>query len=710
MAPLAVYLSQAGYEVSGYDDCLQDEVKLHLKRNGVQLKDVPPAKTSQLVYSTAIARNHPFVKDQDSHQCHQRGNFLAGLLNERKLVAVVGSHGKTTTTGMLIHLLDQLDFSFGYLLGGLFRDPAQSPARYSESDWVVAEVDESDCTIKQYKPEITLALNLNWDHKAHYPEEEDLETAFQTLFRNTRGCVIIPKGCERLKRLAQSATCPVIYIEEPTGSLPFAEAFNRENAQAALTAATAMGASVADSNTPFEGFSGIWRRQEPLYQDTQRVVLADYAHHPVEIQAFMDYAQGAFDQPLIAIFQPHRFTRTEQFHQAFANILERADSVILLPVYAASESASEKGKTDRIYEALAGKHSCVTLLDSLEALEGLHLEDRGPATFLFIGAGDIYKQAESFAQTLQEKHWWPTLATQVSPDTHLGTDMPLGDKTTLRVGGNTRYSASPANPEDLATILKTARQAQVPLFILGRGSNVVVCAKGFAGLTVRLNHDFWKTIERLDGERLFVRAGTRLRKICGQACKWGLGGFEFLEGIPGTLGGALRMNAGAFDGWMFDVIESVELMTLDGERKTLPKEAFNVGYRYCEDLKHAIALGAVLKSPTAVEESLIRDKIDQFCAHRRATQPREPSAGCMFKNPEGNSAGKLIDELGLKGFKVGSAEISTVHGNFLVNQGGATAEDVLTLVRTVRKRIQDHYGITLNPEPLLIGQSWENVL
>jgi UDP-N-acetylenolpyruvoylglucosamine reductase len=183
-----------------------------------------------------------------------------------------------------------------------------------------------------------------------------------------------------------------------------------------------------------------------------------------------------------------------------------------------------------------------------------------------------------------------------------------------------------------------------------------------------------------------------------------------LEGIPGNVGGALRMNAGAMGGWMFDVVEEVAVMTLDGEIRTLKKEEMHVDYRHCAELHEAVALGALLKPASQSEAVSIAQRIDAYKEKRLKSQPREPSAGCIFKNPPGDFAGRLIEASGLKGERVGDAEVSAVHANFIVNRGNATAADVIELVRRVRARVEQAQGVKIEPEVLLYGKQWKDVL
>jgi UDP-N-acetylenolpyruvoylglucosamine reductase len=203
--------------------------------------------------------------------------------------------------------------------------------------------------------------------------------------------------------------------------------------------------------------------------------------------------------------------------------------------------------------------------------------------------------------------------------------------------------------------------------------------------------------------RLRCGAGARLKNVAVEARRNGLCGLEFLEGIPGSIGGALRMNAGAMGGATFDTVESVRVMDFEGNIRELSRGEMEVAYRCCATLKHLVALGAVLAGrPDSVES--IAQRMSAFSQKRWSTQPAAPSAGCMFKNPPTIPAGKLIDELGLKGTRVGGAMVSLEHGNFLVNDGSATAADVLELIGQLKARALAERGIELHTEVEIIGE------
>ncbi len=293
------------------------------------------------------------------------------------------------------------------------------------------------------------------------------------------------------------------------------------------------------------------------------------------------------------------------------------------------------------------------------------------------------------------------LAELVSPAMVIRRDEPLAKHTTLRVGGPADVYVEPASEEDLAAVLKFCAARGMPFFVIGRGSNVLVRDGGFRGVVICLSHADFSKIE-FDGERLRCGAGAKLKNVAIEARRRGLSGLEFLEGIPGSVGGALRMNAGAMGGQTFDVVENVRLINFDGDIREFTPEEMVVKYRGCDTLKNHIALGAVLKGRADSPES-IAQRMSAFNQKRWTSQPAAPSAGCAFKNPPSIPAGKLIDELGLKGTRVGGAVVSQEHGNFIVNDGNATAHDVLELISILKAKAKAERGIELHTEVEIIG-------
>ena len=224
-------------------------------------------------------------------------------------------------------------------------------------------------------------------------------------------------------------------------------------------------------------------------------------------------------------------------------------------------------------------------------------------------------------------------------------------------------------------------------------------------MVICLSHPNFSRLEFV-GEHLHCGAGVKLKSLAVEARRHGLAGLEFLEGIPGSVGGALRMNAGAMGSWMFEVVERIRFMDYAGQAHERAASEVNVEYRGCPLFKNHIALSAILKARSASKE-IIAERMNTFNQKRWNTQPAQPSAGCIFKNPKAIPAGKLIEELGLKGTRVGGAKVSELHGNFIVNEGQATAQDVLRLIEEVKKRVKAERGIDLETEVEILGENLE---
>ena len=278
----------------------------------------------------------------------------------------------------------------------------------------------------------------------------------------------------------------------------------------------------------------------------------------------------------------------------------------------------------------------------------------------------------------------------------------MSRRTTLRVGGAADLFIEPDSEPDLAQVLAFCQRRQIPFFVLGRGSNLLVMDAGYRGAVISLSRPAFASVEVVES-RMRCGAGARLKAIAVTAKQQSLTGVEFLEGIPGSLGGALRMNAGAMGSAVFDVVESVRAMSPDGRLREWTPSELKPAYRRCEGLRTHIALSAVLVCRPGSREE-IEERMKTFSQKRWKSQPAAPSAGCMFKNPTAIPAGRLIDELNLKGLRVGGAVVSAEHGNFIVNDGGATARDILDLIAEIQRRALVERGVKLEPEVQVLGR------
>lgn len=280
---------------------------------------------------------------------------------------------------------------------------------------------------------------------------------------------------------------------------------------------------------------------------------------------------------------------------------------------------------------------------------------------------------------------------------------PMNRHTTFRIGGPAEVFLMPESYEQLREALLLCKKENLPFFILGNGSNLLVSDRGYRGVIIQMDRNMGAVC--LEGNEIRACAGALLSSIAAAARKASLTGFEFAGGIPGTLGGAVMMNAGAYGGEIKDVLKQVTIMTREGEIRTLPVEELEMGYR-TSIIKKAgyIVLEAVISLEKGREEEIMA-KTRELAEKRSEKQPLEyPSAGSTFKRPEGYFAGKLIMDSGLKGYRVGGAQVSEKHCGFVINTGGATAEDVKQLMDHVTRTVKEKFGVTLEPEVRFLGE------
>ena len=280
---------------------------------------------------------------------------------------------------------------------------------------------------------------------------------------------------------------------------------------------------------------------------------------------------------------------------------------------------------------------------------------------------------------------------------------PMNKHTTFRIGGNAECFVSIQSIDELRELTSLCRRENIPFFLIGKGSNLLVSDKGIPGVVAYLGEELCSI--SVNENLIVAEAGATLAAVAATALKEGLTGFEFAAGIPGTVGGAIRMNAGAYGGDMSQVVKWVRVLEPDGNIRTIAAEEMNFSYRYSilKDVDYIVlAAGIALNCG---DEKSIRMSMMELAERRKEKQPLEyPSAGSTFKRPEGYFAGKLISEAGLSGARVGDAVVSEKHNGFIVNEGCATAEDVKQLIETVRKKVYENSGVLLEPEILFVGE------
>jgi UDP-N-acetylmuramate--alanine ligase len=733
MSGLARLLVAQGHNVSGSDLVSAANAAAYVPEKvryfeGHKISHIDGA--ALVVFSSAIAAENVerrAAKEKDILSV-RRAECLVVLADKKKTYVVAGSHGKTTTSSMLTHVLRQADLNPSHYIG------AQVPLLGASAMWTegapfVVEADESDGTLALFAPQASLILNIEEEHLDFYHDIEEIVQVFATLCERTKGPIVycaddkntmlLCSHCEQavsygLSELANYRAMDVRLenfssrfavlrrgqlLGEITLGVPGAQ--NVCNALGVAALATELGIAWNQIVSALAEFRGASRRFEVKYHSAEYMVVDDYAHHPTEVKATLAAARNSGWKRVLALFQPHRYSRTKALLPEFASAFRDADEVFITEIYAASEAAMAGVTGEGLAEAVrADQNASVHYEPTLGRLRaGVNALLLPGDLVITLGAGDIHRVALHLAQGLT---WFTELRGLLKPETILKRDEPLHKHTTMRIGGPAQLWFEPADEEDLKLGLRFAHDRGIPVTFIGRGSNLLIRDGGILGLCVHLGRPYFSRVE-VEGEYITVGAGARLKQIVADARKHDLGGFEFMEGIPGNLGGALRMNAGAMQGWTMEVVESVRSIDTFGHVHEVNKADMEIHYRSVPHFQTHIAVSAKLKGkPSSKEE--INEKLKAFSGKRWTSQPAAPSAGCIFKNPGPIPAGKLIDELGLKNLSVGPARVSEVHGNFIVNDGGATAEDVLQLISLIQSRARESRQIDLHTEVIVLGE------
>ncbi len=702
----------------------------------------------------AVERGVPVVKYAEA---------LGALVAARRGVAIAGTHGKTTTTSLTAYVLQACGRDPSWIVGGAPKDlPANS--KLGQGAELVLEACEYDRSFKHYRPACAVVLNLEADHldcyqggldeivgafvdfaagiqeggalvvSADWPQAlrvaDTLRTArpdVTVVTFSTRGEARVAArglrfegGCGRFDLVVDG----VVRATDVRLSIPGAH--NVANALAAITAASCAGVPFEQAAAAVQGFSGVRRRFDVLGEPAGVTVVDDYAHHPTAVRAVLEAARARYPgRRLVALFEPHQASRTREHFDEFADALTLADRVVVAEIYTCRDSAEDvKAVTAadlaRAVRSRAPVTQAVPTGGPDEVIgAAVRLLQRGDVA-LFMGAGRISGAAHRAIDRLARRgdEPLPPLSKVASGRFRRGGDQldagvqaelgalvrldePLGPRCTVKAGGRARFFAEPRSEGEAVQVLRALRARGLPIVPLGGGSNLlftspqvdaaVISCRGLRGAQVL-------------GTRIRAAAGEPLPGLIRLAERHALGGLELFAGIPGTIGGAVAGNAGgpAGAGAIGDRLVRVRLLGRDGTVAWVTPERLGLRYRGA-DLDGAYVLAVELELRRADPE-VLKARRQEAVRKKGAGQPLDArSAGCFFKNPPGDSAGRLIDACGLKGLSRGGARVSPVHANFIVNDGDATVDDVLELACEVRRRVREARGVVLEPEVRLVA-------
>jgi UDP-N-acetylmuramate--alanine ligase len=734
MSGIAALLLELGHDVSGSDKAKSWEVD-RLQRLGLRFRAehrAEDAKDAELViYSSAIQETNPIraAAMAAGQPLVRRAEALAAIMSGKRGIVIAGMHGKTTTSAMAAHVLREGGIHPSHYVG------AEIPLLGSNAHWdprgeyFVAEGDESDGTIRYFKPEHALVLNIEEEHLDFYADLAAIEDVFCQLLEQTTGSVFFCADDRHSLRICAKHAKPVSfgfseeadYRGTEVDLRDFTSVFsvsrrgeklgeallnvpgrhNVSNALGVIALASDLGIPFGKIVTSLGRFQHARRRFEIKYQSERFLLVDDYGHHPTEISATLKTARSAGRKRVLTMFQPHRYSRTQALRKQFGSAFDDADRVVITDVYAASEKPLP-GVTGQLIvdEIVAHGHRNVSYQPRLDRLhwDVGNMIAAGDLV-LSLGAGNIHEQLSLLAADLviAEK-----LKAIVGEEGDVRLYEPLAKHTTLRVGGPAQFWVEPRTEAAFAELIRFCRRESLALFVIGRGSNLLVRDGGIRGVVVHPCGGEFDKIE-VSGTEITAGVGAKLKQVAYAGKAEQLGGLEWMEGIPGAVGGALRMNAGAMGAQTFENVVRVRYLDGEGNAHEKTPGEMDVHYRHVGSLERNYAVAAVFKGTRSTADEIER-RLDESQEKRRTTQPAAKSAGCIFKNPATIPAGKLVDELGLKNTHVGAARVSEVHGNFIVNDGGASATEVLQLIAQIQETARSKRGIELQTEVQIVGE------
>ena len=735
MSGIAGLLLQLGHDVSGSDklDTLETDRLERLGLKFFQEHRAEDARNAELIiYSSAIRPDNPILKSvrESGKRAIRRAEALAAIMAGKLGILIVGMHGKTTTSAMTAFALREGGMHPSHYVGAEIPILGTNAHWDTRGEYFVAEGDESDGTIAHYHPEHTLVLNIEEEHLDFYPDLAAIEKVFNQLIEQTSGKIFFCADDPHAARICRSLDRAICYglsenadfrggeikldnfsssfsvfrgkekLGDATLNVPGEH--NVRNALGVIALATELGVPFEKIAKSLTKFQHARRRFEIKYDSPRFLLVDDYGHHPTEIRATLKTAKSVGRKRVLTMFQPHRYSRTKLLRKEFGKAFDQADRVVITDVYGSNEAPIPGVSGQMIADEIATHgHRGVSYQPRLEWVHrdvGTMLESGD--LVLSLGAGNIHEQLSILAADLviAEK-----IKEIVGEEGDVKLYEPLAKHTTLRVGGPAQFWVEPRNEKAFSKLIRLCRSENLPIFVIGRGSNLLVRDGGIRGVVIHPSGGDFDKID-IDGNEITAGVGAKLKEIAYTARGVNLGGLEWMEGVPAAVGGALRMNAGAMGGQTFDHVIEIRYLDQEGNLHTRKRDELEVHYREFPLLKENFAVSATFHTTPSKREQ-IESKLQESQEKRRSTQPIAKSAGCIFKNPESCPAGKLVDELGLKNSSVGKARVSEIHGNFIVNEGGATASEVLELIDQIKKAAKAKRGIELETEVQIVGES-----
>ncbi len=736
MSAIALALKEMGVSVSGSDRAAS-EMALTLEKQGIPVHIGHTAENitgaDLVVYSSAIGKDNPELTEAERKgiPTQKRVDFLDSILSGREVIAIAGTHGKTTTTSMLAWILKSLGENPGFIIGSTPRDLGKNAAAGTGPLFVI-EADEYDRMFLGLHPEIAVVTKFEHDHPDCYPTEADYLAAFKQFLSNTRpqGWIVLNADDPKQALLAETAaasgqvlrfglTTPADFQAVnlnlmANGCYEFDFRDNRMdrsahvrlavsgrhniyNALAALAICAIKELDLSRAAAAFANFHGIARRFEKIAEWNGITIIDDYAHHPTEIKATLSAARDAFPSGRIwALWQPHTFSRTKTLLNEFCSAFSDADQVLVTNIYASREKQQDFGNEDLKTAFTAAYPAAIFAADNAHAVEILRKEMLPGDVVITLSAGDANKIGPAALAELKAGAEF-----QKKYAEKIRRDVPLSTYSRALCGGPAKELLIADSTEALTDMARYYHSKNANFRVFGGLTNILFSDAGFDGVAI-LNRADDICIEKTPGgARVTAASGTPLIAVVKACAEAGLEGYEWAYGIPGTFGGAIYGNAGAFGSETAAVIASVKFLLNNHEMIALEKDALGFSYRSSK-FKRQELRGTILSATFSLRNGdpcSVNEKMEEIIAKRRTVHPEgKGSLGSVFRNPPNEYAGKLITDCGLRGKRIGHAFISENHGNTIITEPGVASADYLALVHLAQNEVKTRFGIDLVPE------------
>jgi UDP-N-acetylmuramate--L-alanine ligase/UDP-N-acetylenolpyruvoylglucosamine reductase len=764
LSGIARILASWGHRVSGSDMRLSPMTEA-LAAVGVTALEGHQAENvgdAEMIVTTSAAKSD----NPELVEARRRGipilkrhEFVARLMDGKRSICVAGTHGKTTTTGMIASMLVQAGRDPTYLVGGDVRDLGTNAAPGAGVD-IVVEADEFDRAFLAYGPDIAVITNVEPDHLDIYGSFDGYAAAFEQFMSQVKpdgtliACIDSPKVRDLLARTNIAARVETYALDRdadwtardierlPDGGQAFTAMRNGQesgrfdvslairhdvaNALGAIAAGHAAGLTAEEMQLALPRYRGAERRFGLVGEAAGVSVMDDYAHHPTEVADTVTAARERFGgRRIIAVFQPHTYSRTQYLLEGFRTCFHGLDELIVLATYAAREPESAGMDAYQLSQMIEEPRARFAA-DFSEATD-IALDILRPGDVFFTtGAGDVdavgpmVLEALNARTSMEEQdrrearrsgRSMAPLIAQLQNITNVREHEPLARHTTFGIGGPADLYVVVENADQLAKIVIACREHEAPVFVLGSGSNILIGDRGIRGVVIENRARAVTGPEQgAEGELLFqAESGASFAAVARHLARDGFAGLEWASGIPGTLGGAVVYNAGAYGGCLGDVLRSISYVNGTGTTREAAASELDLVYRGSVftrgQFEHRVVLSAQFALWSGEPETLMH-RVRELDGKRLLAQPRGRNAGSIFKNMPDHPAWRVIDEVGLRGHRIGDAQVSDKHCNFFINVGQARAADVKALIDLARARVHERFAIQMELEIGLIGEGF----